>query len=385
MRNKTTITSPGVNISYWEMKRYFTGFDLIVIGSGIVGLNTALYYKKNKPKARVLVLEKGILPAGASTKNAGFACFGSPSELLSDLKTIPEETVWNTVKMRWEGLKLLRRNLGDKNIGFKQNGGYELFNDKKSYIDCFETIEYLNKNCKEFIGKKNVYTASDSSINAFGFKKIDGIIFNKEEGQIDTDEMFNSLLQLVQKHDITILNNVEISAISDTKKGVELESNTGLFKAKKVVVAINGFAKNLLKISDVAPARAQVLITKPIRNLKLKGTFHYDKGFYYFRNIDERILLGGGRNLDLKGETTTKIGITPEIQNRLEHLLKTVVIPNQKFEIEHRWAGIMGVGNEKKPIIKHYTPNIVCAIRMGGMGVAIGSLVGKEASELIAD
>jgi glycine/D-amino acid oxidase-like deaminating enzyme len=374
-----------VNISYWELKKYFTNVDLIVIGSGIVGLNTAIYYKKNNPKTKVLILEKGILPSGASTKNAGFACFGSPSELLSDLKKMNEDTVWETVKMRWDGLKLLRKNLGDKNIGFKQFGGYELFNDKNSYQHCFEAIGYLNKKTKEYIGRKNVFSGSNSSIRSFGFKNIDGIILSKEEGQIDTSEMFNSLLQLAQQHDISILNNIEITSMTDLKTTVELHSNAGVFKAKKVVVAVNGFAKELLKIKDVAPARAQVLITKPIKNLKLKGTFHYDEGFYYFRNIDGRILFGGGRNLDLRGETTTKIATTPKIQHQLEKLLKTVILPGQKFEIEHRWAGIMGVGNEKKPIIKHYSPNIVCAVRMGGMGVAIGSLVGKKAAKLIAD
>jgi gamma-glutamylputrescine oxidase len=374
-----------VNISYWELKRYFTGVDLIVIGSGIVGLNTAIYFKKNNPKAKILVLEKGILPAGASTKNAGFACFGSPSELLSDLKKMPEETVWETVKMRWDGLKLLRKNLGDKNIGFKQYGGYELFKDRSSYNICSGSIDYLNKKTREYIGRKKVYSDSASSIRSFGFKGIKGIIFSKEEGQIDTSEMFNSLLELAQKHNITILNGIEISSISDTKQGVELKSNLGVFKSKKVVVAVNGFAKELLKIKDVMPARAQVLITKPIKNLKLKGTFHYDEGYYYFRNIDNRILFGGGRNLDIKGETTITIGTTAKIQNQLEKLLKTVIIPGQKFEIEHRWAGIMGVGAEKKPIIKHYSPNVVCAVRMGGMGVAIGSLVGKEAAKLIAD
>ncbi len=374
-----------VNKSYWELKHYFTNVDLIVIGSGIVGLNTALYFKKNNPKAKVLVVEKGILPAGASTKNAGFACFGSPTELLSDLKKIPEETVWETVKMRWDGLKLLRKNLGDKNIDFKQHGGYELFNSKSSYNTCFDAIDYLNRQAKEYIGKKNVYSAATSSIKSFGFKNINGIILNKEEGQIDTAEMFNSLLQLVQKQNISVLNNIEISSITDTKNGVELESNLGVFKSRKVVVAVNGFAKELLNIKDVAPARAQVLITKPIKNLKLKGTFHYNEGFYYFRNIDNRILFGGGRNLDFKGETTTKIGTTPKIQQQLEKLLKTVIIPNQKIEIEHRWAGIMGVGAEKKPIVKHYSSNVVCAVRMGGMGVAIGSLVGKEAAKLIAD
>lgn len=375
----------GVNISYWELKRYFSGVDLIVIGSGIVGLSTAFYFKKNNPKAKILVLEKGILPSGASTKNAGFACFGSPSELLSDLKKMPEETVWETVKMRWEGLKLLRKNLGDKNIGFIKNGGYELFNTTGSYNECYDAINYLNKKTNEYIGKKNVFSDAAASIKKFGFKNINGIILSKEEAQIDTSEMFNSLLELTQKHGITVLNGIEISSITDTKNRVELKSNLGVFKSKKAVVAVNGFAKELLEIKDITPARAQVLITKPIKNLKLKGTFHYDEGFYYFRNIDGRILFGGGRNLNIKGESTTEIAITSQVQNQLEKLLKTVIIPGQKFEIEHRWAGIMGVGSEKKPIIKHYSQNVVCAIRMGGMGVAIGSLVGKEAAKLIAD
>ena len=44
---KARFMSYGVNISYWELKQYFTNVDLIVIGSGIVGLNTAIYFKKN--------------------------------------------------------------------------------------------------------------------------------------------------------------------------------------------------------------------------------------------------------------------------------------------------------------------------------------------------
>jgi gamma-glutamylputrescine oxidase len=377
--------SYSVNLSYWELKRYFTGIDLVVIGSGIVGLNTAFYFKKNNPKAKVLVLEKGVLPSGASTKNAGFACFGSPSELLSDLNKMPEETVWETVNMRWNGLRLLRKNLGDKNIGFKHYGGYELFNTKDSYEKCRDAVPYLNKKTKEYVGRTNAYADSNSSISAFGFKNIKGIIACREEGQIDTSEMFDSLLKLAQKQNITILNNIEVSQINDSKQGVELKTDLGVFKSKKVVVAVNGFAKELLKLNTVDPARAQVLITKPIKNLKIKGTFHYDEGFYYFRNVGDRILFGGGRNLDIKGETTTRIATTPQIQNQLEKLLKTVIIPGQKFEVEHRWAGIMGVGSEKRPIIKHYSPNVVCAVRMGGMGVAIGSLVGKEAAKLIAD
>lgn len=384
MAKSTSILSYPVNISYWELKHYFSSMDLIVVGSGIVGLNAAIHFKKKHKNAKVLVLEKGILPMGASTKNAGFACFGSPSELLADLEKMPEDTVWETVKMRWDGLKLLRANLGDKNMHFKPWGGYELFNTKSTYEACASNLNYLNEKTKEYIGKSGSYALANRQVSTFGFKGLEGMILNKNEGQIDTSAMFANLLKLAQKTGIEILNNIQVNAINDTKNAVELETNFGTYKAKKCIIAINGFAKQLLNIKDVEPARAQVLITKPIKNLKFKGTFHYDEGYYYFRNIDDRILFGGGRNLDFKGENTTELKVTPKIQHQLEKLLKTVIVPGQTFEIEHRWAGIMGVGTEKKPIIRNYSPNVICAVRMGGMGVAIGSLVGKQAAELAA-
>lgn len=382
MQKTTSNANNLVNISYWELKHYFSFMDLIVVGSGIVGLNAAISFKKKNRKARVLVLERGVLPMGASTKNAGFACFGSPSELLADLNKMPEETVWETVKMRWNGLKLLKKNLGENNMGFKPWGGYELFHKPNVLVECADSLSYLNKKTKEYIGKANSYSLSNKSITKFGFKNLSGVILNKNEGQVDTSLMFRSLLELAHKTGVEILSNIEVLELNEQKSHVELSTNLGIFKAKKCIVAINGFAKKLLNIKDVDPARAQVLITKPIQNLKIKGTFHYDEGFYYFRNIDNRILFGGGRNLDFIGETTTQLSITSKIQNKLENLLKTVIIPDQKFEVEHRWAGIMGVGSEKKPIVKYYSANIICAVRMGGMGVAIGSLVGEQAAIL---
>ena len=44
-----------------------------------------MFLKQRFPKKNIIILEKGIFPQGASTKNAGFACFGSISEILNDL------------------------------------------------------------------------------------------------------------------------------------------------------------------------------------------------------------------------------------------------------------------------------------------------------------
>jgi glycine/D-amino acid oxidase-like deaminating enzyme len=372
-----------VNYSYWEIKQYFQQFDLIVIGSGIVGLSTAINFKEKNKNAKVLILEKGILPSGASTKNAGFACFGSASELLDDLSKIEEETVWKTVEMRWKGLQILQKRLGKKNIDFHLLGGYELFDNHIDFNYCIEKIDYLNKMIFDCIGLKKTY--SNVSHKSNQFKKINGLILNKYEGQIDTGLMMKHLIELSIKKGITTLNCVAISKINDLGNSVELNSDAGVFKASSVVVATNGFAKELLNIKDVKPARAQVLITKPIKNLKIKGTFHYQKGYYYFRNINNRILFGGGRNLDFKKETTTEIELNSKIQRHLDFLLKEIILPNTNYEIEHRWSGIMGVGKEKKPIIQFVSKNVLAAVRMGGMGVAIGSLVGEIASEKISE
>ena len=123
-----------MSLSYWEQATFFTDIDVAIIGSGIVGLNAALNLKKKNKKLKIIVLERGMLPTGASSKNAGFACFGSPSELLEDLEKCSENEVFSLVEKRWKGLLRLRKNLGDKAIDFHNWGGYEVFDSKKKFI-----------------------------------------------------------------------------------------------------------------------------------------------------------------------------------------------------------------------------------------------------------
>ncbi|MBL0049762.1 MAG: FAD-binding oxidoreductase [Bacteroidetes bacterium] len=373
-----------MKLSFWELKTYFSNLDVVIIGSGIVGLFAALHLKKNSPKLKILVLERGVLPSGSSTKNAGFACFGSASEILDDLKNTSEKDVRNLMEKRFLGLQKLRSELGDKAIDFLPLGGYELFDKDAVFESCAEKLESLNKLTKSFTKVKNTYYIADKSISNFQFKNIKHLIFNSCEGQIDTGKMMQALLLKAHKSGIIILNGIKCQSILANEGKIILEEDMEL-KAAKILITTNGFAKELLPELNVEPARAQVLITKPIPGLPIKGTFHYEQGYYYFRNIGERLLFGGGRNLDFKGEETVNMGLTRQIQNHLERLLREKILPNHRFEVEHRWSGIMGVGKQKSPIIKQISPSVFCAVRMGGMGVAIGSLVGEEAANLLLE
>ncbi|XCF06416.1 FAD-dependent oxidoreductase [Tamlana crocina] len=367
-----------MDLSYWEIKSWLTHIDFCIVGSGVVGLNCALHLNGKYPKARILILEKGVMPQGASTKNAGFACFGSLSELLDDLKTQPINDVVSLFNKRVKGLKLMRQTLGDEAIGYKNYGGYELFSDDNLFQECTSKIPEINDLLFP-VFKAPVFIPKE---HKFHFKQVnETAIYNPLEGQIDTGKMMESLLQKVLSKGIKILNTVTVEAFSEDNKSVKIKTNICELSASKLLICTNGFASQF-NIPGVKPARAQVLITKPIKNLNIKGTFHLDLGYYYFRNIDDRILLGGGRNLDFKGEETTTFGQTELIQNQLESLLKTTILPEINFEIDHRWSGIMGMGNNKTPIVKSISNHIFCGVKLGGMGVAIGGLIGKELAEL---
>ncbi|MGQ0827818.1 MAG: NAD(P)/FAD-dependent oxidoreductase [Bacteroidota bacterium] len=373
-----------MGLSYWEKAAFFNDIDVVIIGSGIVGLNAALHLKKKHKTLKIIVLERGMLPTGASSKNAGFACIGSATEILNDLKNTSEDKVFSLIQKRWKGLQRLRKNLGDKAIDFKNYGGYEVFDSKKAYTESYEKIGYLNKHIVSIIGKKNVFKNVDKKIDPLGLKQVKHLLFNAGEGQIDTGKMMQALIAQVRNLGVEIINGFEVKELNDDGKKVSIHSTNEIhITCKRTIIATNGFAKQLLPDYPVKPARAQVLITDPIKNLKLKGTFHYDGGYYYFRNIGDRVLLGGGRNLDFKTEETSEFGLTDKIQNKLDDLLKTMILPYTKYTIDMRWSGIMGLGPEKKSIIKAVSKNVFCAVRLGGMGVAIGSLVGEEAAELV--
>ena len=375
----------GNTFSYWERTAFIDNADVIVIGSGLVGLSAALHLKKQAPALNVLVLERGFLPTGASTKNAGFACFGTVSEQISYLKKSSEAEVLRMVDYKWRGLQRLRQNLDDDNIDYQQNGGHELFMDNElpAATEALDQLTYFNTLLQQVIGKPDIYSVTNAKIADFGFNGIRQIIYTPYEGQLHTGKMMRTLLNKVYSLGVMVLNDCEIHKVELGAGHVTLSTSQGNFKTGNVILATNAFANQLFPELKVIPGRGQVLVTKPIDGLRLKGTYHFNEGYYYFRNIDNRVLFGGGRNLDYAAEETWEFGHTDKVKDQLITYLKEIILPGQPFEVDYWWSGIMGFGDEISPIVKQVEPNIFCAVRCNGMGVAMGSLVGEEVAELV--
>ncbi len=382
-------------ISAWEQSTYFAPKDVVIIGCGFVGLWTALELINKYPKMQITILERGVIPSGASTRNAGFSCFGSISELMYDIALMGEANMLETVKMRYDGLQKIQRIFDKKVINYDQFKGYELFEKNGPYdiqqLD--KDIAYLNKILAPVLKtpKKNgkyvpIYSNESKKIKQLGFQAIEALAFSPLEGQLNSAKLVLALQQAVQSKGVHILFNTEVKKFKSHKKGVTIHTNLEApLETKQLLICTNGFAKQLMPGLDVVPARGQVFITEPIPNLKFKGTFHFDEGFYYFRNVGNRLLLGGARNKDFKNEKTYSLDTSPIIQKTLEEFMMKRILPkgSKKPKIELRWSGTMGMGKIKKPIIEEVQPNIFCAVRMSGMGVAIAPIVAERVVKLM--
>lgn len=376
-------------LSFWEKRTWFQNLDLIIVGSGMVGLTTAIFYKKKYPLRKVIILERGVLPYGASTRNAGFACFGSPSEILDDLKESPAREVFSRVESRYQGFQHLLELLGEEKLGYSRTKGFELFRKEESQLleECKDRLSYLNDSLKSIFPTLPFSITSDNERNSWNFSRISESITLEHEGQIDTGETMFNLLKLAQSLGVLIVNGVEVHTVEDYGKKVEIDTSLGIFYSSKVAICTNGFAQKLLHNESVVPARAQVFISAPIAKLPFKGIFHLHQGYYYFRNVGDRVLVGGGRHLFRNEEQSFEIQTTASLQKHLKEFTNKHILKGVKWEIADSWAGIMGFGaqNEKGQLVKKVSDLIVCGVRLGGMGIAIGTNIGQKTADLLED
>ncbi|WP_160136739.1 NAD(P)/FAD-dependent oxidoreductase [Chryseobacterium sp. c4a] len=367
-------------ISIWEQETFYRKRNIIIIGGGFSGLWTAISIKEKFPEKSVLIIERNRVPLGASTRNAGFACFGSLTEVIADSRKMGWEKTLELVKMRFDGLQKIRQYFKNDEIDFEGNGGYEILNNDEPLL----YINDVNEKLKSITGLEETYSLKQNKIKEFGLGKSQFLVENPCEGGLHSGKLLQKLLEKCYELKIEFLFGTEVKEIQETRNEVSVQFSEGVFvNGDQLIHCTNAFSSQFLEKENIIPARGQILLTEPVENLKLKGTFHYDEGFYYFRNLGNRVLLGGGRNQDFKTEETTAFETTAFLQDHLENFLKEIILPDQTFKISLRWSGIMAMGNEKTPIIKQLSERQFCAVRLSGMGVALAPKVGEIVREMV--
>ena len=365
-------------LSFWE-KSSLVEVDIAIVGGGLVGLSVAASLKEKFPSKSVTIFERSCLPYGASTRNAGFACFGSLTEMLSDIHQMGEENARELVFQRWMGLQITRKRLSDQAIGFLPAGGFELVDSNQNYNEAVEKVNFL---VGDFI--PDYISLSNAHKSNLGLVAPGDVYSMKDEGQVHTGELMKAMEKYVLQLGVMIRTGSEVIGVEGNSLTIKDQYRGNIdFSADKIVICNNAFAASLIPDVEVQPGRGQVFITHPIPNLTFRGNLHVDEGFYYLRNVGDRLLFGGGRNIDFQAEETTEFALNEMIQKTLESKLNVLFGDTFKFEVDQRWTGIMAFGKDKKPIVKKIDDTILIAVKMGGMGIALAGYIGEEVVELM--
>jgi glycine/D-amino acid oxidase-like deaminating enzyme len=356
--------------SYWELQSYRYEADLVIIGGGITGLSTAIEVAQVNPSLDIVVLEALALGNLASTRNAGFACFGSVGELIDDLKVLDRDQVAGLVAMRYEGLQRLDERLGEGHIQW--SGGMEVYrSDGLEGGKCLGAIPDINDLVRHATGLEDTFSAAEHQLDTAWINPLSCL--NRYEGKLNPVQMMQRLKDVAKELGVRVFTGQTVSSIDVARHAVI--ANGQPWSYGQLAICNNALAADFVDL-DVKPVPNVVgyMYKPPIR--PLRAAYHLDRGYFYLRTTDEgALLVGGGRHqVDQTAPLQEQI---VAMQGVLADVLR-LVTEDDSAVYDGYWHGYLGVGQERLPLIGSLHTDVYYGVRLGGMGVAIGSYLGHK-------
>jgi len=358
--------------SYWELA-VSTGrapadlpsaVDVLIVGAGFMGRWLALFLQRSRPTLNVLVVERDLIGYGASTRNAGFLTTGQVTEMFQDSHESGFDSVLQLFKRRRAGVHLVRQEFPQLAIDPCGSIDFDPVTDEKR-----EFASRIHKAVGATVFHERSVNLGGNTVSAF---------CQPYDAGVHPMELLHAIADAARG--VKFAFGVKVRSLSDGNAIVELGDRTHGLKYGRAFVCTNAFAAELEPGSPVTPGRGQVIVTSPVTTTTSQCLGYLNAGYDYFRFVDGRLLLGGGRNKFLAQETTNELATT---DNLLGHLKATAarVLGHSNFRVEHHWAGIMGfvggkhIGGSPRRRIDACTEAIA---GFGGMGVALTPMFAQE-------
>lgn len=382
---------------YWESEYLLRPADLTIVGAGIVGMSAALHFKKLRPDAHVRIIERAPISAGGTTRNAGFACFGSAGEWLDDLQVLGLAKLQELVQSRAEGLSDMLQLLGEEAIGMSWSGGWELFSERDTDVrlaqQVIRALPEINEAVAPILAKvlghihPRLQDSPAALIDKHRARKVGAhqTVALPWEGMIHTGKMVEAFHRALDRANVHRVHGVQVQSFHPKGDQWAIQTHQGQLLTSQLAVCTNGMASDLIPKMDTKPVPNRVLVAKIKPGSWPLGTYHLDRGYLYLRTLGQsHVLFGGGRHWGHDLAPADPVNAQP-IQDWDAQLTATAESWLGPLDtITHRWTGWLGVGQDRRPLIGQTQPGLHHAVRLGGMGVAIGTKVGRELATNLA-
>ena len=373
-------------------------YDLIVVGSGVLGTFHAFHALKKG--LRVAIVEKDKMPKGATIQNFGQVV---PSGM---------DSKWQAYGR--ESLAIYKEIQSQFDISIRQNGSVYLASNEEE-IQLIEELSIINQSNNY---QSHLLTKQECLYKYPGLRSdyVKAGLFFPEEVTAEPRTMIYRLQEfMIQKMGLKIITNTSIINCESTPNGVTLSSASNEeFLASKVIICNGNEFKNLypklFNESDLEVSKLQMMQTKPQKNYKLDGSIltglsirRYE-AFYEcpsFKAIkakenpdalekkwgvhilikqaaDGSVILGDSHHYaDAQNIDDLGFDLDMDIDNfMIQEAKKIIDLPN--YEIQNRWYGMYSQC-KTKDIFEHTVgDNIHIITGIGGKGMTGSAGFSKE-------
>jgi len=335
-------------------------YDVIVIGSGVVGSSVAYHLSESKDQ-EIMLIDKDYPLSGTS---------GSTQAWVWVHSKIPS---WygELSMLSAEMYPFLKKKIGD--VEYKRTGGIAPFfseSERKGAIKLAEKQAKVGINI-EVLNRQEVLEKEPSLS-----PNVVGATYSKVDGNVNPFRLVELYIKAAKKNGVQCSFYNEVVNIEKHKGYYQLETTKGLFQAKKIVLATGPWTKELGKMLGVEipikQIRGQVIVTEPLQPF-LKHTIGGIR-----QAVNGEVLIGYS-----KEEVGYDRRSTMEVIQQTAKMATRFIPALANANVVRCFSGIRVMPKDGLPIIDEVPGNKGAYVTAMHSGITLSPLVGTLMTELL--
>ena len=363
--------------------------EIVVVGGGYTGLLCAINLIENY-NLDVILIEAGKIGWGASSRNGGFCSFPPIKTSFKKLQKIygkeePKRFFRNAV----EGSNYTKDIISNYNIDCDVTGesNFIVAHHPNKFKQIKEQAEVYKS---EFGIETEIYSKEEFNKFGHGGNEQFGALSYKPGFAINPLKFVNGITKYALSKKLKIFEHTLVDKINKNNGYYTLKSKEGSVKAKKVVVATNGFYQEGLVPqlnSRILPVISNIIVTRKLTDKEID--LHNFKTFspivntknllYYYRKLPDNRILFGTRG-DFIGSDQSNL----DRAKIMEKFFKNIFPDWASISIDYNWRGLIAMSQKLTPSIgKIENEEIYYGFGYHGVGVSSAPWTGYQLSKLV--
>ena len=363
--------------------------EIVVVGGGYTGLLCAINLIENY-NLDVILIEAGKIGWGASSRNGGFCSFPPIKTSFKKLQKIyGKEETKKFFRNAVEGSNYTKDIISNYNIDCDVTGesNFIVAHHPNKFKQIKEQAEVYKS---EFGIETELYSKEEFNKFGHGGNEQFGALSYKPGFAINPLKFVNGITKYALSKKLKIFEHTLVDKINKNNGYYTLKSKEGSVKAKKVVVATNGFYQEGLVPqlnSRILPVISNIIVTRKLTDKEID--LHNFKTFspivntknllYYYRKLPDNRILFGTRG-DFIGSDQSNL----DRAKIMEKFFKNIFPDWASISIDYNWRGLIAMSQKLTPSIgKIENEEIYYGFGYHGVGVSSAPWTGYQLSKLV--